>query len=77
MIKCNVGGTDIIARSILGLVLLFVAWAGHLSTLWQITALTVAVITLITAALRYCPIYAFFGLNSCTTRIDHKQPHST
>lgn len=77
MIKCNVGGTDIIARYILGLVLLFVALAGHISLIWQIFALSLSAVAMITATRRYCPINALLGLNSCSKRIEHKEHPST
>ena len=56
--KKNLGSTDKLIRILLGLVIIFLGvkyqtWWGALGLILPITAL-----------INWCPIYAFFGLNS-------------
>lgn len=65
----NVGSADRIVRAILGLVLIiapfmpieFFAAMGSLKFL----VIAAGVVLLGTAAMRFCPLYAIFGLNTC------------
>jgi len=59
----NVGKMDRIARMLLGITILglgfyFQSWWGLLG-----------VVPLLTAALRWCPAYLPFGLNTCRVRV--------
>jgi len=63
--KCNVGGIDRIGRIILGIVLLLVGLVAPIDMTWRIVALVIAAIALVTAAVRFCPANAIFGINSC------------
>lgn len=63
--KPNVGGMDRIARIVLGIVLLIVGLAAPISTIWQILALVVAAIALVTAVVRFCPANLLLGINTC------------
>jgi hypothetical protein len=65
--KSNVGGMDRIGRIVLGVVLLIVALAAPVSTMWQIVLLVVAAIALVTAAVRFCPANALLGIDTCKT----------
>lgn len=65
----NVGTLDRIARAILGLVLLYLAFASGAAifaggALKWIAAL-VGVVMLGTAAMRSCPLYTMLGLSTC------------
>lgn len=63
--KCNVGGIDRTGRIVIGVVLLIVGLAAPVEMTWRIVALVVAAIALVTAAVRFCPVNAFLGLDSC------------
>ena len=63
--KPNVGGMDRTGRIVIGIVLLFVGLAAPISAMWQIVALVVAAIALITAAVRFCPANLLLGINTC------------
>jgi hypothetical protein len=63
--KCNVGGIDRIGRIVVGIVLLIVGLAAPIGMIWQIVALVIAAIALVTAAIRFCPANAIFGINTC------------
>jgi hypothetical protein len=63
--KPNVGGMDLNARIVLGIGLLLVGLIAPISTVWQIVALVVAAIALVTAIVRFCPANYLFGINTC------------
>jgi hypothetical protein len=68
IMKCNVGGMDRTGRIVLGIVLLLVGLAAPIATTWRIVALVIAAIALVTAAVRFCPVNAIFGINSCESK---------
>ena len=63
--KCNVGGADMIARLVIGAVLLVVGVVVPMSIVWQAIVLAVAAIVLVTGIVHYCPANALLGLDSC------------
>ncbi len=69
--KSNVGGIDRTLRIIVGIVLLLVGLVAPLDMTWSIVALVVAAIALVTAFVRFCPINAMLGINTCG--IDEKK----
>ncbi len=58
--KCNVGTIDRIIRALLGVILLI--W-GIAASLWW--AIIVGIILLVTAGIRFCPLYRLFGVSTC------------
>jgi len=62
--KCNVGATDRTVRFVLGIVLLLLAFTG-LSGAAAWVAGILGVVFLVTAAIRFCPLYLIFGINTC------------
>lgn len=63
--KCNVGGMDRTGRIVLGIVLLLVGLMAPIEMTWRVAALVIAAIALVTAIVRFCPVNAILGLNSC------------
>ena len=63
--KPNVGGMDRIGRIVIGVVLLIIGLAAPISAVWQIVALVVAAVALVTAVVRFCPANALLGINTC------------
>ena len=59
----NVGGIDRILRIVLGLVLIGLTLAGTLGV-WGWLGL----VPLATGAIGWCPPYAIFGWNTCSTK---------
>jgi len=64
----NVGSADRLVRAILGLVLILapfmpVAFIAALGA-WKFVVTLVGIVLLGTAAMRFCPLYAIFGLNT-------------
>ncbi len=63
--KPNVGGIDRVARIVIGIVLLVVGLAAPIGMTWQIVALVIAAVALVTATVRFCPANAILGINTC------------
>lgn len=67
--QVNVGTPDRLVRVILGLALAAAALFSRLplftEPLWFWGALAVAAILIVTAALRFCPLYTPFGISTC------------
>ncbi len=65
----NVGTIDRIARALLGLVLLYLAFLSGLPLfeggLMKILAAAVGIVMLVVAATRVCPVYSIFGFKTC------------
>jgi len=72
----NVGSADRIVRAILGIVLVVAPFVPATSPLfggWSILPFLAAAIGLVligTAAIRFCPLYALFGVNTCP--VEHR-----
>lgn len=60
--KTNVGTADRIARIVLGLVLLSLAFVGP-ATPWGY----IGIVPLVTALIGWCPAYTLFGIKTCKT----------
>jgi hypothetical protein len=61
--KSNVGGIDRILRIVIGLVLIGLTVTGTIGV-WG----WLGVVPLATGAIGWCPPYAIFGWNTCTTK---------
>jgi hypothetical protein len=61
--KSNVGGIDRILRIVLGLVLIGLTLTGTIGV-WG----WLGVVPLATGAIGWCPPYAIFGWNTCSTK---------
>ncbi len=62
---CNVGKTDQIVRFLLGVLLLLAYFLGWVNGSAGTVALIVGIIFVVTAAIRFCPLYRLFGLSTC------------
>ncbi len=65
----NVGTLDRAARAILGLVLLYLAFASGLllfeGALVKYGAAVIGAVMLVVAAVRICPLYSLVGIKTC------------
>lgn len=70
--RVNVGTPDRIVRVIAGLLLaaaaLFSGQPLFAEPLWFWAALAVAAVLIVTAIVRFCPLYAPFGISTSKTR---------
>lgn len=62
--KPNMGTVDRVIRAIVGIVLIVAFLLELLAGTIGIIALVVGVVLLLTAALRWCPPYTLFGINT-------------
>lgn len=62
---CNIGTTERLIRIALGVALLIVGYAAGLPTWATIVAYAAGVISLVTGAVRFCPVWWLFGVNTC------------
>jgi hypothetical protein len=65
IMKPNVGGMDLKARIVIGIALLLTGLVAPVSAFWQIVALVVAAVALVTAVVRFCPANYLLGINTC------------
>lgn len=61
---CNVGGAERGLRVTLGIVLAILAWVV-VATVLKVVLGLLAVVMLVTALTRYCPLNSLVGRNSC------------
>jgi hypothetical protein len=61
----NVGKLDRLIRATLGVVLLFVAFRGEISTLGTVIAGIAGVVMIGVAVTRVCPVYSLLGIKTC------------
>ncbi len=64
-LSLNVGGLDRILRLIVGVALIALAYFGLLSGTAAIVAYVIAAIALVTGLVRFCPVHALIGINTC------------
>lgn len=67
--RANIGSVDRIARIVLGLALVVLPFIPALSLAaipaLQWGAVVVGAVLIVTAAMRFCPLYTLFGLSTC------------
>lgn len=67
--SANVGKIDRAIRIVLGLVLLIAPFASGMAMFQSSTAtvlsVVVGIIMVATSAMRFCPLYRIFGINTC------------
>mgnify|MGYP001375903143 CR=1 FL=1 len=67
----NVGSADRVIRAILGLILILAPFMPFTASIfagigaWKFLVAAAGLVLLGTAAMRFCPLYAIFGLNTC------------
>lgn len=65
----NVGNLDRILRFIVGLVLIVIPFATSLSlfdaNLFKYGSVVVGLVLVATAAMKFCPLYRIFGIQTC------------
>ena len=67
--RANVGSADRVVRIIVGLALMLVPFVSGLALfanpVVQWGSVVVGVVLVVTALVRFCPLYTIFGLSSC------------
>ncbi|MEZ5931725.1 MAG: DUF2892 domain-containing protein [Alphaproteobacteria bacterium] len=63
--SANVGSADRLIRIIVGLVLIVLPLASGWSMLSTIISLIVGAVLIVTALVRFCPLYRLIGVRTC------------
>lgn len=61
----NLGSADRVIRIVLGLVLIALAFTAGLGTLGTILSAVVGGVLVVTALMRFCPLYRLIGVRTC------------
>ena len=64
--KKNMGSADRIIRLILAAVLVLLAYTGVVNGTLEIIAIVLAAVFVLTSLISFCPLYAIFGMNTCS-----------
>ncbi len=64
--KANIRPVDRILRLVAGIVLAVLYFTGTLSGTAGVAALVVGIVLVLTALLKFCPLYRLFGACSCS-----------
>lgn len=67
---CNVGGNERTFRIILGVVLVLMVLLGVVGGTVAVIAFLIGAVALVTGIIKYCPISALVGRNTCGTAGD-------
>lgn len=63
--KANVGTVDRIIRLAAGAALVAYGYMGGLEMPWKAVAIAAGSVFVLTALIRFCPLYPLLGINSC------------
>lgn len=67
--RINVGAPDQLARIVIGAVLVLLPFVSGLALfanpLWLWASVAIGAVLIITALVRFCPLYAILGLSTC------------
>lgn len=63
--KANVGSIDRIFRLIAGAAVIALGYMGGLASPWNAVAIAAGSVFVLTAVIKFCPLYTLLGLNTC------------
>ena len=66
--KANMGSLDRIIRLVLAVIFAIIFFTETVSGTWGIVLMTLAVVFTLTSFVSFCPLYAPFGFNTCSTK---------
>jgi hypothetical protein len=66
--KANMGSADRIIRLMLAAIFATLFFTETVSGTWGIVLMTLAVVFTLTSLVSFCPLYAPFGINTCSTK---------
>ena len=66
--KNNMGLTDRIVRVIIAAIICILYFSGILSGTLGIVLLVIAAVFVLTSLVSFCPLYAPFGINTCSIK---------
>ncbi|MBT8180996.1 MAG: DUF2892 domain-containing protein [Eudoraea sp.] len=66
--KKNMGSTDRIIRFILAAIFIVLYITNTITGIWGIVLLVLAAVFILTSFVSFCPLYAPFGLSTCSKK---------
>lgn len=66
--KKNLNSTDRIIRVLISLVFAILFFSGTVTGIFGIILLALGVIFTLTSVISFCPIYAIFGMSTCSVK---------
>ncbi len=68
--KANVGGVDRAVRLIVGAAVIAFGYMGGLASPWNAVAIGVGSVFVLSALVKFCPLYPLLGINTCSKKTD-------
>ncbi|WP_264563768.1 DUF2892 domain-containing protein [Flavobacterium sp. N3904] len=62
--KKNMGSTDKLIRSVIGIIIAILYYAGIITGTLAIVLLAFAIVFLLTSFISFCPLYTLLGINT-------------
>lgn len=69
----NMGTTDRIVRTLVALILGYLAYTGAVTGVWQLVAGGAAFVLITTSIFAFCPPYVLLGIKTCTRDVAPNQ----
>jgi K+-transporting ATPase A subunit len=66
--KTNMGSMDRMVRMFTAVILGLSAFTGMITGVWAIVAYAVTAIFILTSLVGFCPLYAVFGISTCSLK---------
>lgn len=66
--KSNIGNLDRILRWVLALLVAILILTDSVKGVWLYSAGIICVILLLTASMKYCPLYQLIGFSTCSVK---------
>ena len=63
--KANVGTVDRAVRFVAGLAVIAFGYMGGLASPWNAVAIGAGSVFVLTALIKFCPLYPLLGINTC------------
>ena len=63
--KANVGTVDRVLRLVAGLAVISFGYMGGLASPWNAVAIGAGSVFVLTALIKFCPLYPLLGINTC------------
>ena len=64
-INANVGSIDRVLRLVAGAAVIAFGYMGGLESPWNIVAIGAGSVFVVTALVKFCPLYSILGMNTC------------
>ena len=68
--KANVGSIDRISRLVAGAAVIALGYMGGLESPWNVVAIAAGSVFVLTALIKFCPLYPILGINTCGKKAD-------